>query len=92
MAPSICSSCVRWSKAKTRISGPVPVPVGRPVDLLELGVVAQVLADDTALEEELQLRQRGIGRRAAVARDGEGPAGVGVFQRGRPVLVRRASP
>ena len=34
---------------------PVAIPIGRPVHLLELGVVAQVLADDAAREEELQL-------------------------------------
>ena len=67
--------------------GPVPVPVGGPVDLFELGIVAQVLADDPSLEEELQLLPARVGGRAAVTGHGEGAAGVGVFQRGRPVLA-----
>ena len=41
--------------------GPVPVPVGGPMDLLELGVVAQVLAHDPSLEEELQLLPARVG-------------------------------
>ena len=66
---------------------PVAMPIGRPVHLLELGVVAQVLADDAAREEELQLLPAGIGRRAAMTRNGERPAGVGVFQGRRPVFA-----
>ena len=61
--------------------------VRRPVDLLERLIVAQVGPDDAALEEEVELGQRRIGRGAAVARDGEGAAGVRVFERGRPVGV-----
>ena len=37
--------------------------------------------------KKLQLLPRRVGRGAAVARDGEGAAGVGVLERGRPVLV-----
>ena len=67
--------------------GPVPGAVRRPVDLLQRLVMPQVGSDDAAGEKEVELRQRGIGRGAAVARDGEGPAGVRVFERGRPVGV-----
>ena len=66
--------------------------VGRPVDLLERRVVAQVGADDAAVEEELELGQRRIGRGAAVARDREGAAGVGELQAGRPVLAGEPAP
>ena len=67
--------------------GPGVQPVGGPVDLLELGVLAQRRGPDAALEEEPQLLPGRVGRGAAVARDREGAAGVGVLERGRPVLV-----
>ena len=57
------------------------------MDLLQRLVVPQVGPDDAAGEKEVELRQRRIGRGAAVARDGEGAAGVRVFERGRPVGV-----
>ena len=78
---------MRWSKAKTRISGQSPQAVGRPVDLLELGVVAQAGRTMPRSRKNSSSSQRGIGRGAAVARDGEGAAGVGVLQARRPVLV-----
>ena len=67
--------------------GPVVQAVGGPVDLLELGVVAEGGGADAAVEEELELLPGGVGRGAAVAGDGEGAAGVGVLERGRPVLA-----
>ena len=67
--------------------GPVVQAVGGPVDLLELGVVAQRGGADAAVEEEPELLPGGVGRGAAVAGDGEGAAGVGVLERGRPVLA-----
>ena len=66
--------------------GPVAGAVGGPVHLFELGVLAQGGVADAAVEEELELGPGRIGGRAAVAADGEGAAGVGVVERGRPVL------
>ena len=54
------SSCMRWSKAKTRIAaGAVVQAVGRPVDLLELGVLAQRPGSDAAVEENCSSTQDG---------------------------------
>ena len=38
---------------------PVAMPIGRPVHLLELGIVAQVLADDAAAKKNRNSSQLG---------------------------------
>ena len=67
--------------------GPAFAAVGRPVQLLQLLILAQGFRDDAAFQEELQFGPRGVGGGAAVAADGEGPAGVGVFQGDGPGFV-----
>src|SRR5690606_27192796 len=62
------------------------MPCGRPVQLLQFGIIAQIRPNHTALQEELQFLPTRIGRRTAVAADGKGTAGIGVFKRNRPVL------
>ena len=90
VAPSISSSCIRWSKAKTRISEKSP-PCSRP------RLVAQCTCSSSPSlrrsertmprsRKNSSSAQRGIGRGAAVARDGEGAAGVGELEARRPVL------
>ncbi|OIQ72080.1 hypothetical protein GALL_462980 [mine drainage metagenome] len=74
-------------EGKDAHGGPVAVAVGGPVDLLQFGIFAQGGGFHAALEEKLQLLPRRIGRGAAVAADGEGAAGIGVFQRGGPRLA-----
>src|SRR5690606_240116 len=53
---------------------------------LQFGIIAQIRTNYAALQEELQFLPARIGRRAAMAADGEGAAGIGVFERDRPVL------
>src|SRR5205823_6819615 len=57
--------------------GPVAAPRGRPMDMIERLVVAQRPMRAALLEEMLQLDSAGTGRRAAVARDNQRPAGIG---------------
>ena len=66
---------------------PVAAAVGGPVDVLQLEVVAQGRSPHAPLEEEPEFVPARIGRRASVARDGERTAGIGVLERGRPVLA-----
>src|SRR3546814_150930 len=66
------------------------MPCGRPVQLLQFGIIAQIRPDYPALQEELQFLPTRIGRRAAVAADGKGAAGIGVFERNRPALRSEA--
>ena len=76
-------------KGKDPHRGPVAahpaLPVRRPMDLLQLGVVAQIRPHYAAPQKELQFSQRRIGRGAAMPADGKGAAGIGVFQRRRPI-------
>ncbi|MNS43811.1 hypothetical protein D3C72_762310 [compost metagenome] len=66
---------------------PVALAVGGPVHLLQRLVLAQRPVADAGLEEILQLFPARIGRGAAMTGDGEGAAGIGVFQRRRPVFA-----
>lgn len=61
--------------------------VCRPVDLLELRIVAQIRLLDATFQEELQFLQRGIGRRTAMPGNGESTASIGVFEGYRPILA-----
>jgi hypothetical protein len=87
VAPSICSSCMRWSKAKTRM-----------VDRSLWRLVAQWICSRAAslrrafsttprLRKNCSSSQTWVGRGAAVAADGEGTAGVGVGEGFRPGLT-----
>ncbi len=80
---------VEGEGAQRRPVAPVAhrVAVRGPVDLFQLRVVPEILAHDPAPEEELKLLPARIGRRAAVAADRESAAGIGVFERHRPVLA-----
>ena len=57
------------------------------MDLLQRLILAQRRIAHTVLEEELQFLPAGIGRGAAMTRYGEGAAGIGIFQRCRPVFI-----
>ena len=67
--------------------GPFARAVGRPVDLLEPGILAQRVLARAVLEEILQLGPARHGRRAAVARHGKRAAGIGVLAAGLDRLV-----
>ena len=74
-------------KGKDFQIGPVAGAVGRPMKLLQFRILAQRRVDHTTMQEKLQFLPTGIGRGAAVAADGKGPAGIGEFQACGPVLA-----
>ena len=61
---------------------------GDPVEMLQLGVLAQAERALRSIEKQLQFFPGRHGRGAAVARDDDGPAGVAVFAAG---LQRRVA-
>ena len=65
---------------------PVPAAVGGPVHLLEPGVLAQPAMLAAGAQKALELAPGRDRRGAAMARDGEGAAGVG-----QPAAFRRAA-
>ncbi len=84
---TMSSNWLRWSMARTVSSSWTPVAGGRPVHVLQLGVVAQAERPVALAQELLQLGPGRHGRRAAVARDDDRPAGVAQLAAGLDALV-----
>ena len=66
-------------KGKGFNAGPITSPIGRPMHLFQVCVIAQIGPRDPTFEEELKFLPTGIGGCASMPTDGKGAAGIGVF-------------